>query len=162
MGKLRYTLLQFGLIASLLSQYAIADDATLTVDEQSAAVVAQVYRGFANGDMAGILALMSEDVDWIHPGHGDIPFAGIYKGKQGVQDFFENAFKHLDVVDQQVFDFLVKGDRVAALGSEKMRVKMTGREYESNWIHLYTIRDAKVVRFEEFIDTAAVAAGFAP
>ena len=162
MAKLAYTLLQLGLIVSLLSQYATAGDATLTADEQSAAVVTQVYQGFENGDMEGILALMSDDVDWIHPGHADIPFAGTYKGKQGVQHFFENAFEHLDVVEQQVFDFLVKGDRVAALGFEKMRVKVTGKEYESNWIHLYTVRDGKVVRFEEFIDTAAVAAGFAP
>jgi ketosteroid isomerase-like protein len=66
------------------------------------------------------------------------------------------------VLDQQVFDFLVKGEMVAALGFEKMRVKSTGKEYQSNWVHLYTLCNGKIVRFEEFIDTAAVAAGFVP
>ncbi len=41
-----------------------------------------------------------------------------------------------------------------------MRVKNTGKEYLSNWIHMYTLDNGRVTMFEEFIDTAALVCAF--
>ncbi len=154
---------RLGLIVAILTApIASADNTDSTAGADSAALVAKVYKGFETGDMNTILSYMAEDVEWIHPGPANIPFAGVFKGKQGVGQFFSRAFAELDVLEQKIFDFVVDGDTVAALGFEHMRVKSTGREYQSNWVHLYTVRDGHIVRFEEYIDTAAVSAGFPP
>ena len=47
-----------------------------------------------------------------------------------------------------------------ALGDYAWRVKSTGREYESDFVHVFTVRDEKVARFQEFMDTAAVSAAY--
>ena len=138
----------------------IGSDSTSGSD--NAAIIEQVYQAFRVGDMETILSFMADDVVWVHPGPDTIPFAGTFQGKQGVQQFFTTALERLEVLDQKIYDFLVKGDTAAVYGFEHMRVKATGREYKSNWIHSYSLRDGRIARFEEYIDTAAVAAGFAP
>lgn len=54
-----------------------------------------------------------------------------------------------------------ENDKVVALGYEHLEVKADGRSYRSTWAHVYTLRNGKVVKFEEFVDTAAQAAAFA-
>lgn len=125
--------------------------------------VRDIYAGFASGDMNAILANMDETIVWQHPGSGEgIPFAGTFEGKAGVLRFFELAMQSIDVLDQRVLELISDAGRVVVLGYEHMRVKSTGQEYRSNWVHLYTFRNGKIVQFEEFIDTAALRRAFLP
>jgi uncharacterized protein len=124
-------------------------------------IVKGVYEGFKSGDMEAIIKNMSENIVWLHPGRADqIPFAGKFEGKAGVARFFDIAFSQIDVLDQKIFSFVSSGDKVAVVGFEHMRVKKTGLEYQSNWIHLYTLADGEIIAFEEFIDTAALSDAF--
>lgn len=132
------------------------------IESQNARTIERVYQGFEKGDVESILALMADDVEWVHPGPETIPFAGTFRGKEGVERFFAIAIEHLDVLDQRLGDLLAHEDKVVVFGAETMRVKSTGREYQSNWIHFYTVTNDRIVRFEEYIDTAAVAEGFRP
>ena len=126
-------------------------------------IVESIYDGFKSGDMEAILGVMSENMVWLHPGNpAEIPFAGKFEGKAGVQRFFDTAFARIDVLDQQIFSVEGSGDKVFVLGYEHMRVKATGKEYQSNWVHMYTVSDGEVIAFEEFIDTAALVAAFSP
>jgi ketosteroid isomerase-like protein len=124
-------------------------------------IVENVYASFASGDMDGSLQNMDEDIVWLHPAEGSgIPFAGRFEGRDGVRRFFEIADQSIEVLDQQVHDLVASGDKVVALGYEHMRVRDNGREYKSNWAHIYSFQNGKIIRFEEFIDTAEVAAAF--
>ena len=69
-------------------------------------------------------------------------------------NFFETAFTRIDVLEQTIFSFEASGDKVLVVGYEHMQVKDTGKEYQSNWIHMYTLAAGQVIAFEEFIDTA--------
>lgn len=132
----------------------------VAADSANVAALKQLYAAFGKGDVQAIAQLMSDQVEWVHPGPAVIPFAGTFKGHQGVQQFFQIAGERIEVQEQKLFSFVEQGDCVAVLGYEHMKVKATGREYRSNWVHLYTLQDARVVRFEEFIDTAALAEAF--
>ena len=124
-------------------------------------IVKNIYAGFAAGDMETILKDMSETIVWTHPGNPDqIPFAGKFEGKAGVSRFFEIAFEQIDVLEQNIKSLIDGGDKVIVSGYEHMRVKNTGREYKSNWIHMYTLAEGKIVGFEEFIDTAELVFAF--
>ena len=57
--------------------------------------------------------------------------------------------------------FVGEGDLVVALGHYRWRVKATGREIASEFAHEFTVRDGRIVRFQEFMDTAAFVAGYA-
>jgi uncharacterized protein len=123
-------------------------------------LVRNLYAAFERGDVDSVVALMDDKVVWSIPGPASIPFAGRFEGKQGVRKFFDAAVATLDVGEQKVTGFIIQGSKVGALGYERMIVKATGKGYRSNWFHLYTLRNGKIVQFEEFVDTAAQAAAF--
>lgn len=52
--------------------------------------------------------------------------------------------------------FLAQGDKVVTLGHYLWRVKATEGEWESDFAHLFTVRDGRVTRFQEFTDTGAL------
>ena len=129
--------------------------------EANQQTIRKVYDAFGSGDMETILGSMSDDVTWLHPGNPEqIPFAGIFRGKEGVKQFFATVFEQIDVLEQNIFSIEAGGDKVFVVGYEHMRVKNTGKEYRSNWIHMYTLDNGRVTMFEEFIDTAALVSAF--
>jgi len=47
-----------------------------------------------------------------------------------------------------------------ALGHYAWHVESTGREWESDFAHVFTVRDGKLTRFQEYANTAAIADAF--
>jgi hypothetical protein len=43
-----------------------------------------------------------------------------------------------------------------SLGRTFARVKSTGKKFDSEWAHVFTIKGGKIKRFQEFYDTAAI------
>ena len=54
--------------------------------------------------------------------------------------------------------FLADGDRVIVLGDDTARVKATGKVLTERWAHAFTLKNGKIVAFEEYMDTSAVVA----
>lgn len=52
---------------------------------------------FGRGDPAFIVAQVSGDVDWRHPGGAEIPYGGTYNGPQGVAQFFTRIGESVEV-----------------------------------------------------------------
>ena len=119
-------------------------------------VVREGYAAFGRGDVAGLLALMAEDVAWEIPGAG-LPLAGTYRGREGVANFFQKLGEQTEILDFQPREFLADGDRVLVVGWESFKVKATGRVAEAHWIMSFTVRDGKISAFREYTDTKAIA-----
>ena len=51
--------------------------------------------------------------------------------------------------------FVAQGDKVVTLGHYLWRVKATDGEWESDFAHLFSVRDGRVTRFQEFTDADA-------
>ena len=125
--------------------------------------VQQVYENFEalgragvkRTDMKPLLSLYSDDVEWHVPEMEDVPFAGPRRGIAGVRDFFIAVTEGLDVLRFETNEYIAQGDKVVALGRYSWRVKATGREFSSDFAHVCTIRGGKIVRFHEYMDTAA-------
>jgi uncharacterized protein len=125
--------------------------------------VRQVYSNFevlgrARGnrpDMKPLLSLYSDDVEWHVPAMENVPFAGPRRGIAGVRDFFAAITEGLEVLQFEPREYIAQGDKVVALGRYSWRVRATGREFSSDFAHVCTIRNGKIVRFHEYMDTAA-------
>jgi uncharacterized protein len=66
-----------------------------------------------------------------------------------------------EVEDLLVFEpreFISAGEKVAVLGWERSQVRSGGRVFESEWVHIFTARDGRIVRFWGMYDTEASAA----
>jgi ketosteroid isomerase-like protein len=129
-------------------------------DTVNLAVVQKLYEAFGRGDLPTILSHLAEDVTWKYLGPAEIPFGGTRHGRDQVAQFFAAIAGSLEVQDFEVDRFIAQGDMVVALGHERMRVRATGRTYETQWAHVFTVRQGKVVEFCEYADTAAVADAF--
>lgn len=133
----------------------------MTEQNEKVRVVQELYAAFGRGDMPGLLELLDENVDWHFNGRPqDIPFAGHWHGRAKMMDFFRTVVETCDVLEFGPNELLVFDNRVLALGHERVRAKATGREFETDWAHLFTVEESHIARLREFYDTATMAEAF--
>ena len=48
------------------------------------------------------------------------------------------------------------------MGDANWLAKLTGRSFDSPWVHVLTIQDGKIARFEAYNDTAPAERAFCP
>ncbi|MBI5664050.1 MAG: nuclear transport factor 2 family protein [Nitrospirae bacterium] len=125
-------------------------------EQDNKKVVEQLYNAFETGDMTALLRLLATDIEWRHPRGQDIPWGGMHKGHQGVIEFFRVISEAGEVMQFLPGEYVAEGDKVMVLGHERIRVKSTGLVYETDWVHEYTLRDHKVIKFSEYTDTASI------
>ena len=124
-------------------------------------VVQNLYAAFGGGDMPGILATLDEEVDWLFNGRtSDVPFAGHYRGHEGMLRFFGTVGPLVEIHEFGPTEVHTFGDHVLALGHERVGVRATGKRFGTDWIHFFTVRDGKIVRLREYYDTATMAEAF--
>ena len=129
-------------------------------ERENTELVQHAYQHFKDGDIQGLLGLLSEDVEWKLFEMEGVPFSGTRRGDERVGEFFSQVFDTEEPLHFEPRELVAQGDKVVALGDYAWRVKSTGREYESDFVHVFTVRDGKVARFQEFMDTAAVSAAY--
>ncbi len=119
-------------------------------------IVQDAYAAFQRGDMGSVLASCSPDVQWVVPGDpAVVPAAGQHDGVSGVATFFSTLGETQDVESFEPHNFIAQGDTVIALGNYRWRIRKTGKSFASDFAHVFTVREGKVVAFREFADTAA-------
>lgn len=123
-------------------------------------IVKKGYEHFSSGDVPGLLNLFTDDIDWSTPHVENAPFTGNRLGLEEVGEFFKLLTESEDISYFEPTEFIAQGDRVVVLGRSKATVKSTGRSYETDWVHLFTIHDGKITNFHEFFDSAAATRAF--
>jgi uncharacterized protein len=116
------------------------------------------YAAFGRGDLDGMVSLLDANVEWKTPGASDLPTAGTRRGPAQVREFFGTLNELFDFEHFEPTAFIDGGDQVVVLGIDRVKVKATGKTLTEEWCHIHTIRDGKIVAFQEFFDTAAIAA----
>jgi ketosteroid isomerase-like protein len=87
--------------------------------------------------------------------------SGSRTGKASLADFFSMLAQDQEALLFEPRQFVAQGDLVVALGGYRWRVKATGREVASDFAHVFTVRNGRIVRFQEFMDTARFVAAYA-
>ena len=116
------------------------------------------FAAYGRGDMQGLLALLTEGIEWIIP--GEWPLAGAHRGHAGVGDLFQKASEMVEISFLEPREFIAQGDRVVVVGISRGRVKATNRTFEDHWVFAITIRNGKVTNIREYIDTLVRARAF--
>ena len=128
------------------------------MSESNVDVVRRGYEAFGRGDINGLLQLLDEQIQWVTPGPAELATSGRRTGRQEVGAFFGAVNDTFEIQRFEPSEFIAQGDRVVVLGSETARVRSTGTTLELDWVHVFTVRDGRVVAFQEHFDTAAVVA----
>jgi ketosteroid isomerase-like protein len=94
-------------------------------------VAKSLYAAFERGDLDALQSLLAPDVLWtLHGPVDEIPYAGDYRGPEGVRQFFTDVGGGLRVTEFRPDSFATEGDRVYVRGTEKGEVHATGGRYE--------------------------------
>ncbi len=128
------------------------------MESRNAEIVRKMYQDFDHGDLDAVVDAMAPDVVFHAP--GGAPFSGRRIGRgQVLQRFREvRALVQLDEFD--VDEIVADRDRVVALGRQRATVRATGRHFEQEFAHVYTMRGGKAIAVHLFGDTYAVASAF--
>ena len=120
------------------------------------------YEAFARGDLDAVVADMHSEIEW-HQAQG-LPHGGVYRGLEEVRRavFDPLAESWWDEFHADPDEFIEAGEHVVVLGRYTGRAKRTGRRLDVPFVHVWSFRDGKAVRFRQFLDTAGWVAALAP
>jgi ketosteroid isomerase-like protein len=124
--------------------------------EKNVQVVKDLFAAMGGGDKQRLLSLVVEDVEWIVPGE-DWPLAGTHRGHAGLADLLQKAFEMVEISYPEPPEFVAQGDRVLVVGVATGKIKATNKPFKDNWVFDITVRNGKVTKIREYIDTQALA-----
>jgi ketosteroid isomerase-like protein len=117
-----------------------------------------VVRGFndalAQGDMGGMLDFLDPQLEWRAP--ESVPWGGTFHGHDGFREFVGKLLDQPAEFRREMLEYLDAGERVVVLLRQMGQRKGSDTEYDVPEVHIWTIRDGKIVDFEGFFDTATV------
>jgi ketosteroid isomerase-like protein len=117
------------------------------MSEQSIEFVKGVYGAFARGDVPAVLGAFADDIEWCEA--EGMPYGGLYHGGEAVAQKVFGA-----IVPEE---FMGSGGTVAAVVRYTGTGKATGKALDLPVVHIWDIRDGKLARFRQFIDTVKFA-----
>ena len=117
-------------------------------------IVEAFYRASAERDIAGAIALIDDNVDWLVQGPVDVfAFFGQRRGKAAVLDGYREVARKLDVTGYEVEALLVEGDRAAAMIRLTSIVRATGKVMTVRTSQFSRFRAGKMVEMRAVLDS---------
>ena len=124
--------------------------------EKNVQVVKDFFAAIGSGNKQRVLALVAEDIEWIVPGE-DWPLAGTHRGHAGLVDVLKKASEEIEMAYPKPPEFVAQGDRVLVVGVATGKIKATNKPFKDEWVFDITVRNGKVTKIREYIDTQALA-----
>jgi ketosteroid isomerase-like protein len=124
--------------------------------EENVRTVKDFFAAIGRGDKQGLLALVAEDIEWIIPGE-DWPLAGTHSGHAGLAEVLQKASDEVETTYPQPPEFVAQGDRVLVVGVATGKIKATNRAFKDDWVFDITVRNGKLTKIREYVDTQALA-----
>jgi ketosteroid isomerase-like protein len=131
----------------------------------SVGVVRSVYNAFSRGDVQTVLSLLSEKVEWNEAEHFTYWTGSAFIGPQAVLNgVFARVGRDFDGFTVDVGRLVGCGDTVLSEARYRGTVKANGKRLDVQVAHMWDVRDGKIVRFQQYVDTwqAAQVTGVMP
>jgi uncharacterized protein len=123
----------------------------------AAEVVRRQYLASAAGDLAALRDTLAPDVEWTEM--AGFPLAGTYRTPDGVTaNVMEKLAADWDDWTAHNDTYVVDGENVVVLARYTAVNKTTRKALNVRVAHHFVVRGDKIVRFEQFVDTAKVLA----
>ena len=123
------------------------------MSERNIDVVRRVYEAMTNRDANAMQELFADDISVFQS--PALPWGGDYVGRDGAFTFFLALVEHIQsqVTTERLFS---AGDHVVQSGRARGRVVANGASFDVPEVHVWEVRDGKVVAFRAYIDTPAM------
>ncbi len=118
-------------------------------------LIRSLYDAFARGDVPTVLGAFDPDITWTDA--EGFPTAGTYHGPDAVLNrVFMPLVQDWDGFTVAPHDFIDGGNRIVSLGRYSGTNKATGKAFDADFAHVWTVGDGKVTQFYQYVDSAIV------
>jgi ketosteroid isomerase-like protein len=117
----------------------------------------RAYDAFASGDIGSVLDVMTDDVQFVVAENSPYYRGTPYVGKQEIgEKLFARVPKEWDGYWIDVEKLHDAGDIVIMQGRYRGTYKATGHTMAAQAVHILTVRDGKLAKLEQYVDTAGM------
>jgi ketosteroid isomerase-like protein len=120
--------------------------------------IQNAYAAFGRGDIPALLGMLSSDVSWQFIGDSKAPYTGRFRGPGQVGEWFGMVASIDGIQAFEPREFLVGPEHVTVIGWERTQALPGGKVFESEWVHVWQLREGLISRFLGTLDTEAAAA----
>lgn len=125
------------------------------LNADNVSVVSNIYANFGKGDVPAVLAALDSKVVWNEAEGNALADRNPYIGPDAV---LEGVFTRVlqDFPDFNLNDIVLHNmdnDQVLATLRYKGTMKVTGKPLNAQAAHLWTLKDGKVIAFQQYVDT---------
>jgi ketosteroid isomerase-like protein len=129
-----------------------------TTAEDNTAVIDQLYQAFANGDIPGALANMDPNIEWNEaesfPYADGNPYIGPQAIVDGVFARIGAEWEYWNLTEIELHE--VSNNKVLATLRYQAKYKENGAIIDAQTAHFWTLKDGKIIRFQQYTDTDQV------
>jgi ketosteroid isomerase-like protein len=124
----------------------------------SVGTVRSVYDALARGDVPTFLGLLSEKVEWNEAEHFTYWPGSAFIGPQAVLNgVLARIGQDFDGFSVDVGRLVGCGETVLSEARYRATAKATGKRLDVQVAHVWDVRDGKITRFQQYVDTWQVA-----
>lgn len=121
---------------------------------QQTEIIRAFYDALSNGDAARAMALMADDIEWITMWHYKVDGLGPQKVAEGLLVPLMAEWSAFALTPTE---YIAEGETVVTLGRFVGVHRTSGKPVDAGYAHVWTVRDGRIARFRQYIDTLAVA-----
>lgn len=118
-------------------------------------LIREIYARLAWHDVPGVLALLAPEIEITQT--TELPWGGRFNGLAGAREFFAQLNQHADGAPEDLH-YILAGEEVAVTGRLRGRARATGKPFDLELVHVWTVRQGKAVKCAAFLDTPAMRA----
>lgn len=130
---------------------------------KNAELARKYFAHFMADEIPAMLDMHTDDVEWnigLGAAAGVVPYFGKFRGRDGCMKCLEKYAQSVAPQEFELTGYYGDADKAFVTGHEKVRVKSTGKTFETSFVFVLAFRKGKVASLTAFIDTAALAKAF--
>jgi uncharacterized protein len=118
------------------------------------AVIDQVYSAFRAGDLPAVFARFDPSIEWHAAENSPAAKGSPHRGHAAIQkavfQLLGEEFPDMKIERAETID---AGDTVVALGYYTGHRASTGKSFNAQFAHIWTVANGKVIKFQQYLDT---------
>ena len=127
------------------------------MSETNLDLLRRAYAAFKRGDIEAVLGSMTDDVEFVVAENSPYFRGNPYVGKRDIgEKIFARVGAEWDGYWIDVEKLHDAGTIVVAQGRYRGTYKATGQTIAAQMVHIWTVRDGKLTKLEQYVDTAAM------
>ena len=125
------------------------------MSDENVSVVRSLYEAFAKGDIPTIIGALDPKVEWWEAENFIYADGNPYVGPEAVlQGVFVRIATEWDGFAVTPNEILDAGNTVIGQGHYSGAYKQGGKNVRAQFAHFFTFREGKIVKFQQYTDTA--------